>query len=104
MRSDAAETRTEPYPEGSRPQTGRDAAGVPPGPPAAATAAQGDDQLLGGLQRDTFAYFIHEVNRTNGLIRDKACRERSHLLAGWPSSIAAVGVALAAYPVGVERG
>ena len=49
------------------------------------------------LQRDTFNYFIHEVNPANGLIRDKT-------EANWPASIAATGLALAAYPVGVERG
>ncbi|MEO6876398.1 MAG: glucoamylase family protein [Opitutaceae bacterium] len=49
------------------------------------------------LQRDSFDYFLHEVNPANGLIRDKSKR-------GVPASIAAVGLALTAYPVGVERG
>ena len=49
------------------------------------------------LQEETFAYFIHETNRRNGLVRDKTRR-------AWPASIAAVGMALTAYPVGVERG
>ena len=49
------------------------------------------------LQRETFDYFIHETNPANGLIIDKT-------EAGWPASIAATGLALAAYPVGVERG
>ena len=49
------------------------------------------------LQRDTFGYFIHEANADNGLILDKT-------KPGWPASIAATGLALAAYPVGVERG
>ena len=49
------------------------------------------------LQRETFDYFINEVNPANGLIIDKT-------EAGWPASIAATGLALAAYPVGVERG
>ena len=52
---------------------------------------------LDALQRDTFAYFLHEANPTNGLVRDNS-------RAGAPSSIAAVGFALAAYVVGVERG
>jgi len=53
-------------------------------------------ELLRTLQQDSFAYFVHETNPTNGLVLDKS-RE------GWPASIAAVGLALAAYPVGVER-
>jgi len=54
-------------------------------------------KLLADLQSDAFKYFIHEVNRDNGLVADST-------KGGWPSSIAAVGMALAAYPVGVERG
>ena len=55
-------------------------------------------ELLGTLQQDSFSYFIHQANPANGLVRDKS-RE------AWPAaSIAAVGLALAAYPVGVERG
>ena len=49
------------------------------------------------LQRETFDYFVHEANPANGLIIDKTA-------ANWPASIAATGLALAAYPVGVERG
>ena len=49
------------------------------------------------LQEESFSYFLHETNRRNGLVRDKTKR-------GWPASIAAVGMALTAYPVGVERG
>jgi hypothetical protein len=48
------------------------------------------------LQRDAFAYFVHEVNPTNGLVADKTQE-------GAPASIAAVGLALASYQVGVER-
>lgn len=51
---------------------------------------------LDTLQRQTFEYFVHEVNPANGLIRDRT-------QVGAPASIAAVGLALAAYPVGVER-
>lgn len=54
------------------------------------------DEVLGALQRDMFEYFWKEANPTNGLVFDKT-------LAGAPASIAAVGFALAAYPVGVER-
>ena len=53
--------------------------------------------MLDANQRDAFSYFLHETNRTNGLVLDKTCT-------GWPASIAAVGLALTAYPVGVERG
>ena len=49
------------------------------------------------LQRETFSYFLHETNPQNGLVRDKTAPD-------WPSSIAATGLALAAYPVAVERG
>ena len=51
---------------------------------------------LAQLERDTFKYFIHEVNPENGLVPDNTRQDA-------PSSIAAVGCALAAYPVGVER-
>jgi hypothetical protein len=49
------------------------------------------------LQRETFRYFEHEVNSANGLVSDKTSQTS-------PASIAATGFALAAYPVGVERG
>ena len=54
-------------------------------------------QALVTLQRSTFEYFLREANPCNGLILD-----RTH--EGAPSSIAAVGLMLSAYPVGVERG
>jgi hypothetical protein len=54
------------------------------------------EKLLSDLQHDAFKYFIHEVNSDNGLVVD--CTKE-----GWPSSIAAVGMALSAYPIGVER-
>jgi hypothetical protein len=53
-------------------------------------------ETLDTIQRETFDYFIHEANPLNGLIPDKT-------LEGSPASIAAVGLALAVYPVGVER-
>ncbi|MFZ6872144.1 glucoamylase family protein [Undibacterium sp. Di27W] len=56
-----------------------------------------DANLLTSLQRDSFDYFIHEVNPANGLIRDKTADN-------WPASIAAVGMALTVYTIGVERG
>ncbi|MDR3491404.1 MAG: glucoamylase family protein [Gammaproteobacteria bacterium] len=49
------------------------------------------------LQRESFDYFLHEVNLTNGLILDKTSDN-------WPASIAATGLALASYPLAVERG
>lgn len=55
-----------------------------------------DDAMLHHLQRETFAYFLHEANPRNGLIRDKTKKD-------WPASIAATGLALAAYPIGVKR-
>lgn len=54
------------------------------------------EETLHQLQRDMFEYFLKEANPANGLVRDKTYE-------GAPSSIAAVGFALAAYPVGVER-
>jgi hypothetical protein len=60
-------------------------------------AQHDDDALLDRLQWETFQYFLKEVNPANGLIADKTRDE-------WPASIAATGLALAAYPIGVERG
>ena len=55
------------------------------------------DAELEKLQRETFGYFLHETNPANGLVIDKTAEN-------WPASIAATGLALACYPVGVERG
>ena len=55
------------------------------------------EKLLSDLQSDAFKYFVHEVNPDNGLVADSTKD-------GWPCSIAAVGMALSVYPVGVERG
>jgi hypothetical protein len=52
---------------------------------------------LDSLQRHAFTYFLNETNAVNGLVADRT-------QPGAPVSIAAVGFALAAYPVGVERG
>ena len=49
------------------------------------------------LQRHTFGYFVHEANPANGLVRDNTRY-------GSPSSIAAVGLGLACWPIAVERG
>jgi hypothetical protein len=53
--------------------------------------------MLDSLQKTTFDYFIHEVNVENGLVMDKTSKDS-------PASIAATGLALTAYPIGVERG
>ena len=55
------------------------------------------DLDLESIQRDAFRYFPHHRNPHNGLICDKNAPD-------WPASIAAVGLALAAYPVAIERG
>lgn len=52
---------------------------------------------LDSLQRHAFDYFLKETDPENGLVRDKSQSTS-------PASIAAVGFALVAYPVGVERG
>lgn len=56
-----------------------------------------DVEMLDVLLRKTFDYFLKEINSENGLIADKN-------KPGWPSSIAAVGLGLSTYIVGVERG
>lgn len=53
-------------------------------------------ELLESIQKDSFHYFVHETNPANGLVLDKTAEN-------WPSSIAAVGMALTAYPIGVEH-
>jgi hypothetical protein len=55
------------------------------------------DAELESLQRATFSYFSQETNPQNGLVRDKTALD-------WPASIAATGLALAVFPVAVERG
>src|SRR3990172_4139137 len=53
-------------------------------------------RLWANLQRAAFEYFLNEVNLANGLVADSTKE-------GWPASIAAIGLALAIYPIGVER-
>jgi hypothetical protein len=55
------------------------------------------DQKIETLQRLTFDYFLKETNPQNGLVPDSTRQ-------GAPCSITPTGFALAAYPVGVERG
>src|SRR6266550_2170088 len=65
------------------------------GPPPPDTTGQG--AFLDTLEQRTFAFFWDKTNTANGLTPDR-----------WPtpsfSSIAAVGFALTAYPIGIERG
>jgi len=56
-----------------------------------------DTKMLERVQRESFQYFLGETNTQNGLVADKTYAKS-------PSSIAAVGLALASYPAGVERG
>lgn len=56
-----------------------------------------DAQTLRRLQRNSFDYFMREINPDNGLVLDKTA-------AHWPASIAATGMGLTAYLVGAERG
>lgn len=55
------------------------------------------DRKLATLQRLTFDYFLKETNPENGLVPDSTRQ-------GSACSITPTGFALAAYPVGVERG
>ena len=56
-----------------------------------------ESRMLDVIQREAFSYFAHETNRANGLVFDTNSGVA-------PSSIAAVGLGLTAYPVAVERG
>lgn len=56
-----------------------------------------DHDRLAALQRISFNYFLEEKNPANGLVADRT-------RPGVPASIAAVGMALTAYPVAVARG
>ncbi len=53
-------------------------------------------QTLEALQGQAFDYFLHEVNLENGLVADNTDENA-------PASITAVGLALATFPVAVER-
>lgn len=65
--------------------------------PAMYQATPEDEALLDHLQRHAFDYFLQHHNPLNGLVADTSRPES-------PCSIATVGFALSAYPVGVERG
>ncbi|MCY7305229.1 MAG: hypothetical protein LH632_03580 [Rhodoferax sp.] len=62
-----------------------------------ATSLHFGEAQLDALQRQSFEYFLRETNLANGLVADKS-------EPGSAASIAAVGFALAAYPVAVARG
>jgi hypothetical protein len=55
------------------------------------------DPFIDDVQRRTFRFFWNTTNPKNGLVRDRFPSPSA-------ASIAAVGFALTAYPVGVERG
>ena len=60
-------------------------------------AVRTESALLDGIQRGADEYFLREAHDANGLVVDKTCPD-------WPASIAAVGLGLTVYPIGVERG
>ena len=70
--------------------------GAEPGPPPSAPSLE-TGPFLDTVQARTFDFFWETTNAENGLAPDR-----------WPdppfSSVAAVGYALTAYPIGVERG
>jgi hypothetical protein len=70
---------------------------APQGLAARAAPQASDDALLDGLQRAAFDYFLQNTNPRNGLVADTTRH-------GAPASIAVVGFALSAYPVGVSHG
>jgi hypothetical protein len=55
-----------------------------------------DAEMLNLLQRETFDYFLHEVDPRTGLIADKT-------KPGFPSSISVTGMALTVYIAGIEK-
>jgi hypothetical protein len=80
-----------------RAETTRSRAPLPPALTKAQISAMSDAQLIDDIEHRTFNFFWEKVNHANGLMVDR-----------WPTrsfaSIAATGFALAAWPVGVERG
>ena len=73
-----------------------------PLPVKAQTAPAGEEEFLDLIQRKSFNYFVQERNPANWLVRDRAHNFQQGATAS-PASIAAVGFALTAYPVGVSR-
>jgi hypothetical protein len=64
---------------------------------ARARTRESDEALLDRLQRSAFEYFLTHQNPTTGLVADRSTKDS-------PASIAVVGFALSAWPIGVERG
>ena len=60
-------------------------------------SAPSESRVIDHIQRGAFDYFVKETNPANGLVRDKTCPD-------WPASIAATGLGLTVWPIGVERG
>lgn len=69
----------------------------PPPPPASPATPAAEEQFLDDLQERTFRFFWETTYPSNGLARDRYPTPTF-------SSIAAVGFALTAYPIGIERG
>ncbi len=65
--------------------------------PRPSSARQTDDELLDEIALETFRYFRKEANEGNGLLPDKT-------EPGAPASIAVLGLGIASYAAGVERG
>jgi hypothetical protein len=76
----------------------------PPGKMAPGQLPSFATATLDALQRDGFRYFLKEINPANGLVPDRTRADEPAKEGNAPASIAAVGFALAAYPIGVERG
>ncbi len=70
--------------------------------PCAYAQELSNDELLNLIQKKSFNYFWHEANTENGLIPDRAYNFKAGTFS--VASIAAVGFALTAYPIGVENG
>lgn len=62
-----------------------------------------DDQLLDLIEKRAFYFFWYETNPTNGLTKDRG-RNFESSEEVFVSSVASVGFALTAYPIGAERG
>lgn len=62
------------------------------------------DAFLNEIQQSAFRYFEEQRNPHTGLVRDSAPNRVGGTVSNAPASIAAVGFALTAYPVAVERG
>ena len=75
----------------------RSTAALPATAPPIEPLTPADEAILDTLQRAAFDYFVQHGNPDNGLMADTS-------RPGSPASIAVVGFALSAWPVGVERG